>query len=203
LDVERFALIGFSCGGSHALTLAAVAPERVFRVVAASTQVPDEGEATEGLDADPDDVLAIFRTGRTAALEAIRAERRQGILRDPLAGYEKTVPAFSAREHIWYNLPWVRDVYVENLREAFRKGIEGDVEDCLGRIEPFDVDLSRIACPVRAVHGGDDDWTPLRDLNRVLAGIGDTKVVILDGMKHFGPLLFPDLLVSLACDTSG
>jgi hypothetical protein len=44
---------------------------------------------------------------------------------------------------------------------------------------------------------------PPTDLNRVLARIGDTEVVILDGMKHFGPLLFPELLLSLTCGTSG
>jgi pimeloyl-ACP methyl ester carboxylesterase len=129
--------------------------------------------------------------------------RRQVILRDPIAGYEATIPSFGARERAWYNLPWVRDVFVENLRAAFRAGIEGDIEDCLTRVEPFDVDLSRIACPVRAVHGGDDEWSPLRDLTRVLAVISDTEIVILDGMKHFGPLLSPDFLLSLACGTLG
>jgi pimeloyl-ACP methyl ester carboxylesterase len=194
LGIERFSVIAFSAGGSHALTLAAVAAGRVTPVATASTQVPDDAEEAEG--------AVLFRAGRTPTLEAAREERRRAILRDPVGGYERTVPSFSPSERAWYHQPWVRDVYEANMQEAFRTGIEGDIEDCLTRVEPLDADLSTIACPVRAVHGAADDWTTLTQLNGVLAPIADSDVVILDGMKHFGPLLFPDLLLSLACGSS-
>ncbi len=203
IGVERFAVIGFSAGASSALTLTGVAPERVIRAVAASMQVPDEGDAEEGLEAKGDEGLAMFRAGRTPALEAAREERRKRILEDPIGGYEQTIPSFSARERAWFHQPWVRDIFTANMQEAFRAGIEGDIEDCLMRVDPLDVDLSIVACPVRAVHGANDEWTPLTDLNRVLAPIREREVVILDGMEHFGPLLFPDLLLSLACGTPG
>jgi len=197
LGVERFSLSGFSAGGSHALTLAAVAPDRIERVVLASALVPDDDTASGGGDA-----LAMFRAGRTPALEGWRRERRRMILGDPVATFATIVPSFGDRERIWYAQPWVREVYETTLREAFRPGIEGDIEDCLTRVEPFDVDVSAIACPVRAIHGAADTATPLATVERVLAHIRDADLIVLDGMEHFGPLVDPDRLLSLAFGSS-
>ena len=64
-------------------------------------------------------------------------------------------------------------------------------------MRPFEVDLTSIRCPVRAVHGSLDDWEPLANLERVLAAVLDAQLFRLEGLNHFGPLLYPDLLVSL------
>jgi len=202
LGIRRFAVMGFSAGASHALTLAATAPDRVDRAVLASMLVP--GDHAAGV-ADPEtaEVLALFRAGRTPALEAFRTERRRSILDDPIAGFAAAVPAFGERERAWYRLPWVREEFEASLREAYRPGVEGDVEDCLMRVQPLDVEPSTIACPVRAVHGSADTVTPLAEVTRVVARIPDAELVVLNDMEHFGPLLFPDLLLSLACGTSG
>jgi len=192
LRIGRFDVLAFSAGGSHALTLAAIAPDRVERAVLASALLPGEDDAN--------DALALFREGRTSELVAFRTERRAMLLRDPVAAFAAAVPSFGERERVWYDQPWVREVYASELREALRPGIEGDVEDCLTRVEPFDVDVSEIVCPVRAIHGADDTATPPRTVTPVLARIRDAELTILDGMEHFGPLLDPDRLLSLAVD---
>jgi pimeloyl-ACP methyl ester carboxylesterase len=70
-------------------------------------------------------------------------------------------------------------------------------------VQPFDVDISTIRCPVRAVHGSIDEWEPLPNLTRFLDAIDDTQLIVLDGMGHFGPHLYPDLLIALATGAAG
>ena len=84
------------------------------------------------------------------------------------------------------------------MREGVRPGCVGLLEDGLVCMKPVDVDVTTIRCPVRPVHGSADDWEPLPNLVRVLEQISDTRLFVLDGLNHFGPLLYPDLLMALA-----
>jgi pimeloyl-ACP methyl ester carboxylesterase len=197
LGIDHFPVIGVSCGGSNVLTLAAIAPDRVRRVVSVSGEMPYDDEAIATLGAEQARELPAFRAGRTPALEQENAEWRSSLLEDPL-GALGSLATFTEREHAWFAQDWVKDVICADLREGVRPGWEGILEDGLVCVKPFDVDVTSTRCPVRAVHGSVDDWEPLPNLVRVLEKIGDTQLFVLDGLNHFGPLLYPDLLVSLA-----
>ena len=43
----------------------------------------------------------------------------------------------------------------------------------------------------------------LPNLTRFLDRIDDTQLLVLEGMGHFGPRLYPDLLISLATGAAG
>jgi pimeloyl-ACP methyl ester carboxylesterase len=198
LGIDRFPVMGVSCGGSNVLTLAAIAPDRVTRVVSVSGQMPyDDDEAIAGLEAEQAQELPAFRVGRTAALEEENAQWRSSLLEDPL-GILGPLATFAEPERAWSAQDWVKDVLSADIREGMRPGWEGSLEDSLVCVKPFDVDVTSIRCPVRAVHGSADDWEPLPNLVRVLEQISDTQLFVLDGLNHLGPLLYPDLLVSLA-----
>jgi pimeloyl-ACP methyl ester carboxylesterase len=198
LGIDRFPVMGVSCGGSNVLTLAAVAPDRVTRVVSVSGEMPyDDDEAIAAKDAEQARELPAFRAGRTPALEQESAEWRSSLLEDPL-GSLGSLATFTERERAWFAQDWVKDVICADMREGVRPGWEGILEDGLVCVKPFDVDVTSIRCPVRAVHGSADDWEPLPNLVRVLEQITDTQLFVLAGLNHFGPLLYPDLLLSLA-----
>lgn len=203
LKIESFPVMGVSCGGSNVFTLAAVAPERVTRVVSVSGQMPyDDEAAIGGLAAEQAAELPLFRAGRSEEVEQMcQAERHTFLTDDGI--FATLAEGMSAPERSWYGQTWVRDFAMREMREGFRLGAEGHIEDSLTCVKPFDVDVSTIRCPVREVHGSHDDWEPLPNVTRFLDQIDDTQLIVLDGMSHFGPHLYPDLLVALATGAAG
>ena len=156
LEVERFPIMGVSCGGS---------------------------------------------SGRTEELvSGCREERELFLTGDP---YTDFAEGLSPAEQAWYAQPAVLEGVAAEMREGFRTGVEGHVDDSLICVQSLDVDVSTIRCPVRAVHGAIDDWEPLPNLTRFLDRIDDTQLIVLDGMGHFGPHLYPDLLIALATGAAG
>jgi pimeloyl-ACP methyl ester carboxylesterase len=198
LSIDRFPAMGVSAGGSNVLTLAAIARDRVTRVISVSGQMPyDDIQSIATLDAQQARGLSALRAGRTSALEEEIAKWRASLLADPL-GLFGSLATFSDRERAWFSQDWIKKVISADIREGVRPGGEGLLEDGLVCIKPFDVEITTVRCPVRAVHGSADDWEPLPNLVRVLEQITDTQLFVLDGLSHFGPLLYPDLLMSLA-----
>ena len=202
LGIDRFPAMGVSCGGSYIFTLAAIAPDRVTRIVSVSGQMPyDDEAAIEGLAADQAAELPLTRAGRSRELEeTCRRERELFLTGDP---YTDLSEGMSPPERAWYAQPAVLDGVRAEMREGFRQGAEGHIDDCLTSVQPFDVDVSTIRCPVRAVHGSIDEWEPLPNLTRFLGTIDDTQLIVLDGLGHFGPHLYPDLLIALATGAAG
>jgi pimeloyl-ACP methyl ester carboxylesterase len=198
LGIDRFPVMGISCGGANVLTLAAIASDRVTCVVTVSGQMPyDDEEAIATLAPDQLAELPSFRRGRTPELEQGCEDERSSWHGDVLEWLGDALATFSERERRLVADPWFRDVLTADLAEALRPGYEGILEDALLCVQPFDVDVSSIRCPVVAIHGTADDWEPLPNLRRILRTIEDASLFLLDGANHFGPLCFPDLLLSL------
>jgi len=199
LGIDGFPLVAVSSGGSYAITLAALEPDRVDRVVLSSAQMPyDDDNALGDLQPDQRSELAALRAGRSPDLEREYEEARSALLADVLDGMAGPMATLSRREQDWFAQPWVQQVLVEDVEEGVRASIEGYLEDGLSVVRPLEVDVTSVRAPVRAVHGSIDDWEPLDNLRRTLAGLADVQLFVLDGLNHFGPLLYPDLLVSLA-----
>jgi pimeloyl-ACP methyl ester carboxylesterase len=141
--------------------------------------------------------LAVFRAGRTSELEEANRQFRSAFLEDAIGALSSMTATLSRREQAWYSQQWVKDTIVAEVTEGLRKSGAGSLDDSLISVRPFDIDVASIRCPVLAVHGSADDWEPLPNLRRVLANVPDAQLFVLEGLNHFGPLLYPDLLISL------
>jgi hypothetical protein len=162
----------------------------------------DHDEALGSLQPAQREELPRLRAGRSPDLERDYAQARAELLDDPLRGLSEPMATLSAREQAWAGRPWFREVLAADLREAVTTGFEGYLEDGLSCVRPLEVEVSSVRCPVRAVHGSVDDWEPLANLQRVLVDVADAQLFVLDGLNHFGPLMYPDLLVSLCISDS-
>lgn len=201
LDIDRFPLVAVSSGGSYALTLAALAPDQVDRLVLASAQMPyDDDRALASLQETMRDEIPLLRAGRTADLEAGFEFARSVILTDPIGALGGVTATLSASERSWFDQDWVQKALEVDMREGVRSSVEGFLQDALCSVQPFEVDVSTVACPVRAVHGSIDDWEPLANLRRALAAVPDAEIRVLDGLNHLGPQLDPDLVIRLCLE---
>lgn len=198
LGVESFPLLAVSAGGSYALTLAAMAPTRVERVVLASAQMPyDDETALTGLLPDQLALLTILQRGRTTELVNGVESWRHRVLADPLEPFASAVAALTDRERRLIESPEFSEILLDSMRVGLRQGAAGALDDLLAWPVPFEVDLADVTCPVSAFHGSADNWEPLQNLQRVLDTLPNSQIMTAQGLNHFAPELFPQVVLAL------
>jgi len=149
LGIERFALMGHSGGGPHALAAAALLPERVAAAVSIAGLAPFDAMGSG------------WFTGMHAAGEAG--------LRAALAGratkmdYEAAAPEFDPTlftDADWAALsgPWAW--FDSVVGPAMEQGPDGLVDDDIAYVRPWGVECARLARPLLLLHGGQDRIVP-------------------------------------------
>ncbi|HEX4525486.1 MAG TPA: alpha/beta fold hydrolase [Gaiellaceae bacterium] len=137
-DVERFAVLGWSAGGPHALAVAAVAPERVSRVALVAAMPPPDGTSVL-----PDDVRRVMRVGRFAPRYAAYRLERWGRLPTPPTGD-----------------PVTDEAYALGRVESFRHGGLWLARELAYLGRPWGFELADVRAPVSIWWGERDDVCP-------------------------------------------
>ena len=148
LGVDRFAVMGHSGGGPHALACAALLPGRVMGAVSISGLAP--------LDADGLDWFGGMIPSGVASLRAaidgpVAKEKYEmsGIEYDP----EFTTADLGALSGEW---SWLDDV----VGPAVDSGPGGVIADDLAYVSPWGFEPAVISAPTLLVHGGRDGIVP-------------------------------------------
>ena len=142
--VDRFAVMGASGGGPHALACAAALLDRVVAAVTLSSPAP----FTPGPDWYAGMVAREASSRPSAAARNVSASRRPTIRPEQLHGRR---------------LGGARRSVARLGADAGRAGAaspEGLVDDDLALVAPWGVDLAAVRAPVWLVHGGDDRVIP-------------------------------------------
>ena len=147
MGVDRFAVMGHSSGGSHALACAALLPERVLGVVVVAGMAP---LGAEGLD-----WFEGFSPGGAAQLRAAAAGRaaleKQFAESDDEPGFTPEDEAALAGKWSWF---------IDVVRPALAGGLEGFIEDDLAGVGAWGFDPADVATPTLFLHGGRDRVVP-------------------------------------------
>jgi pimeloyl-ACP methyl ester carboxylesterase len=150
LGIARFAVLGHSGGGPHALACAALLPERVIAAVSVSAPAPFDADGLDWYAGWSPGIAAENRaaTGGRAALEAHWAEAEPD---DPGAFFTKADMA--ALGGSW---SWLAGV----AGQAIEQGNEGYLEDTLASVRPWGFSPEAIGVPVLIMHGAEDKMVP-------------------------------------------
>lgn len=151
LGLDRFAAMGHSGGGTHALACAAAMPDRVFAVVSVGGLAPLDAVTASGVD---------WFAGMGPTSGASLRAAQQGVDgRQRFEDDNSDAPIdFTARDWTALTGPW--GWLGEVAAAGVSSGIEALIADDVAYVTPWGVDLADIVAPVLLVHGADDHVVP-------------------------------------------
>jgi pimeloyl-ACP methyl ester carboxylesterase len=201
LGLGRFAALGWSGGGPHALACAALLPDRCDAVASLAGVAP--------YDAAGLDFLAGMGQENVDEFGAAAASRAE--LETLLAAWSETLSNVSADE-IASSLGGVVDgvdraaltgefaeTMARMVRRALSTGTAGWVDDDLAFIKPWGFELAAIAVPVSVWQGAHDRMVPFAHGQWLAAAIPGARAHLYDGEGHLSlveqlPRILEDLV---------
>jgi pimeloyl-ACP methyl ester carboxylesterase len=150
LGIERFAVMGHSGGGPHALACGALLPGRVLGVVSVSGLAPFRAE---GLD-----YFAGMAVPSAASLRAA-AQGRAAKERHEANADEDADPGFIEADRAALEGEW--SWFISVVRPAVENGPGPLIDDDLAYVSPWGFDPARVGAPTLILHGGKDRVVPI------------------------------------------
>ncbi|MDM8085211.1 alpha/beta hydrolase [Cellulomonas cellasea] len=185
LGVERFAVMGASGGGPHALACAALLPERVNAVACLAAIAPPTGDEDwyAGM-ASPEGLRAAAAGGREA-----RERYAQDAEFDPASFTEADWAALAGE---WAALG-------DDAAHAGQAWPGGLVDDDVAFARPWGFDVAQVRAPVLLVQGGQDRVVPTRHVDLLAAALPAAEAWRRPDDGHVSVLgAYPDAMAWLA-----
>ncbi len=194
---DRFAVVGRSGGGPHALACAALLPGRVNRAAVLVGIAPHGAVGLDWFDGMAQSNVSEF-TAAANGFEDIVAHTKavaNAVRADPgslLAQLQADLPDPDRRVVADRG---IRSMLLESYAEALRTSAYGWVDDALAFCSPWGFDPASVTVPVLLWHGAHDVFSPASHARWLAGQIPSAAVVVQAGAAHFGALdVLPDIL---------
>ncbi|MEV7389161.1 alpha/beta hydrolase [Streptomyces sp. NPDC091215] len=172
LGIERAALVGNSMGGMTSLRFAVEYPDRVSHVVTMGAPCPGNNMFTPG--GGLTEGLKVLRAGYENPSPENIKRMVQIMCFDPALATDELAKRRSAaaHEHPQHLEHYLEDQIVPGAREFHALGAR----------------ISEIAAPVLAIHGRDDRVMPFEASLRLVAGVPDSRLLLLNRCGHWAQI---------------
>ncbi|MEV1177207.1 alpha/beta hydrolase [Nonomuraea sp. NPDC049784] len=176
LGIDRFAVMGHSGGGSHALACGALLQERVLAVVSVSGLAP---YGAEGLDW----FAGMYASGQEslrAAVQGRAAKERH----EASAEYDPEM--FTPADHAALEGDW--SWFGSVVGPALEGGQGGPIDDDLAYVNPWGCDPAQITAPTLLMHGDEDRVVPSSHGKWLARHCPSAQIQIFPGHGHISVL---------------
>lgn len=174
LGLSRFAVVGYSGGGPHALACAALLPDHVVATVTLACVGP---YGAAGLD---------YFDGMGVEAELKAAVQGRADLKHHLTTNEFDPAVFTPLDHAALQGEW--DWLNATSGKAFEQGLDGLIDDDLATVRPWGFDLTAISGPVLMIHGEEDRMVPAAHTRWLAGHVPGARLRLSPGMGHISVL---------------
>lgn len=184
LELERFAVLGYSCGGPYALAAAEALGERISKVGLVSSVAPSEMPRYRAGTASTDHAMLLLSRPApwlARGLLGMALRQARGNPEKFAGGVDRDFAAPADQAILDEGL---RAVLPELFSEAGRNGPAGIVEDFAVWARPSGLSLRRITRPVLLFHGEDDRSIPIAHSRWLAAQIPGAELTAWPGAGH-------------------
>lgn len=197
LGIDRFAVLGRSGGGPHALACAAMLPQRVTRAGVLVTLAPWAAQGLDWFAGMADSNVREYTTAGTdpEVLIARLVQAADEIRANPASHVATLSPEMTEADRRVVSDAGIRALLAENFAEALRGSADGWIDDAIAFRSPWGFDLADIQVPVLLWHGQDDVFSPVAHARWLADQIPDAIMSIRPASAHFDALtVMPDVL---------
>jgi pimeloyl-ACP methyl ester carboxylesterase len=162
LGAERFAVVGASGGGPHALACGALAADRCAAVATVAGVGPWEMEGLEflaGMGEGNEVEFGAAVEGEQPLRELIGPWREGMLAGGPQGTYDALVTVLSPPDRAVFSTEYAEEFH-RGVETALRDGVDGWVDDDLAFIRPWGFELDDVRVPVHLWQGGQDLMVP-------------------------------------------
>ena len=201
--LEKFAVVGRSGGGPHALACAALLPERLTKAAVLVGLAPRGADGLDWYDGmAQSNVLEHNAAAKGyAGLAAFTEAAADAVRADPaslLASLQADMPDPDRRVVADRG---IRSMLLETYAEALRTSAFGWIDDAMAFYSPWGFEPATVTVPVLLWHGASDNLSPASHARWLADRIPSATVVVQAGAAHFGALdVLPDILRWLSAE---